>query len=178
MIFKKLNLTSFILISATTVIIFDSCRAKKPAVSEAAPVEVIQEEKSTTAPPEKEKEVEATPSPEKMPDFNYSNIQFEFNSSVLKTSSYSVLDQISTEMKKYQNVKFNINGHSSVEGTEQRNMTLSLDRANAVKAYMMNVGVDGSNLNAVGFGEAKPIADNNNEEGRILNRRVQIEKIM
>ena len=177
MIFKKPKLTSLILILATTAIIFNSCRAKKPVVSEAAPVEVIQEEKPTIASPEKEKEVEATAIPEKMPDFNYSNIQFEFNSSVLKTSSYSVLDQISTEMKKYQDVKFNINGHSSVEGTEQRNMTLSLDRANAVKAYMVNVGVNESNLNTVGFGEAKPIAGNNNEEGRILNRRVQIEKI-
>jgi OOP family OmpA-OmpF porin len=42
---------------------------------------------------------------------------------------------------------------------------------------MVNVGVNGSNLNTVGFGEVKPIADNTNEAGRILNRRVQIEKI-
>jgi OOP family OmpA-OmpF porin len=55
-------------------------------------------------------------------------------------------------------------------------MTLSIDRANAVKAYLTNMGVDGSNLTSVGYGETKPVASNDNEEGRMLNRRVEIEK--
>ena len=173
--FTKQKITTLVVALSTAAILFGSCRAKKPVVTEQAPV-VEQEKPADTARVE-QKEVEVTPTPtEKMPEFKYSNIQFEFNSSVLKTSSYSVLDQIATEMKKYNTVKFNIEGHASMEGTDQRNMTLSNDRANAVKAYLINAGVEGENLTSVGFGESKPIASNANEEGRVLNRRVEIKK--
>ena len=173
--FTKRRITTLILTFSTAAILFASCRAKKPVVTEEPPA-VEQEKPAEAAPVEKEVEVAPTPTPEKMPDFNYSNIQFEFNSSVLKTSSYAVLDQISAEMKKYDTVKFNIEGHASQEGTDQRNMTLSNDRANAVKAYLINAGVNGENLTSVGFGESKPVASNENEEGRALNRRVEIKK--
>ena len=170
------KITTFILALSTAAILFGSCRAKKPVVTEQPPV--IEQEKPAEAAPveEKETEVAPTPVPEKMPDFNYSNIQFEFNSSVLKTASYAVLDQIASEMKKYNTVKFNIEGHASQEGTDQRNMTLSNDRANSVKAYLINAGVEGENLTSVGFGESKPVASNETEEGRVLNRRVEIKK--
>ena len=175
--FTKHRITTLILALSTAAIMFGSCRAKKPVVTE-EPAQVEQEKPAEAAPvEEKEVEVTPTPTPEKMPDFNYSNIQFEFNSSVLKTSSYSVLDQISAEMKKYNTVKFNIEGHASQEGTDQRNMTLSNDRAVAVKSYLINAGVDGENLTSLGFGESKPVASNQNEEGRVLNRRVEIKKL-
>ena len=174
---NKLKLSTLILAVATASILFASCRAKKPVVAE-VPAEVTEEVKPAAAPvEEKEAAVAPTPAPEKMPDFNYRNIQFEFNSSVLKTSSYPVLDQIAAEMKKYPSVKFNANGHSSKEGTDQRNMTLSIDRANSVKSYLVNVGVDGSNLTSIGFGESKPLNSSDTEQDRILNRRVEIEKV-
>jgi outer membrane protein OmpA-like peptidoglycan-associated protein len=174
--FTKQNITTFILALSTAAILFGSCRAKKPVVNEQAPV--IEQQKPADTTQVAEKEVEVTPTPtEKMPEFKYNNIQFEFNSSVLKTSSYSVLDQIAAEMKKYNTVQFNIEGHASMEGTDQRNMTLSNDRANAVKSYLINAGVEGGNLTSIGFGESKPIASNANEEGRVLNRRVEIKKI-
>ena len=174
---NRLKLSTLILAVTTASILFTSCRAKKPVVAQ-APAAVTEEAKPAVAPvEEKEVAVTPTPAPEKMPDFNYRNIQFEFNSSVLKTSSYPVLDQIAAEMKKYPSVKFNANGHSSKEGTDQRNMTLSIDRANSVKSYLVNVGVDGSNLTSIGFGESKPLNSSDTEEDRILNRRVEIEKI-
>jgi OmpA-OmpF porin, OOP family len=174
---NRIKLTTLILAVSTASILFASCRAKKPVVAQTT-TEVVAEPAPAVAPvEEKEVAVAPTPAPEKMPDFNYSNIQFEYNSAVLKTSSYSLLDQIATEMKKFPSVKFNANGHSSKEGTDQRNMTLSIDRANAVKSYLVNVGVDGSNLNSVGFGETKPLTSSDTEEDRILNRRVEIEKI-
>lgn len=173
----KKNITTFILALSTAAILFGSCRAKKVVVNEQAPV-AEQEKPAETAPvEEKEKEVTPVPTPEPMPDFNYSNIQFEFNSSVLKTSSYAVLDEIASEMKKYNTVKFNIEGHASQEGTDQRNMTLSNDRAVAVKTYLINGGVEGANLNSVGFGESKPVSSNETEEGRVMNRRVEIKKV-
>lgn len=106
--------------------------------------------------------------------FNYKNIQFEYNSSVLKTSSYAVLDAIAQQMKKNPETKFQLNGHSSAEGTDQRNMMLSVDRANAVKAYLVNNGIKNSNLITKGYGEAKPIVANTTEVNKALNRRVEI----
>lgn len=111
-----------------------------------------------------------------VPSFNYKNILFEFNSAVLKTSSYSILDGIAKEMKKYPEMKFSLNGHSSAEGTEARNMTLSIDRATAVKSYLVSAGIYGRNLEAKGFGEAMPLNTNNTETARQQNRRVEIKK--
>ena len=108
---------------------------------------------------------------------NFKSIQFEFNSSVLKTTSYTTLDLIATQMKKFEKVSFVLNGHSSAEGSDQRNMMLSVDRANAVKAYLVNNGVKTGRLKTEGFGEAKPIASNDTEENRAKNRRVEIQLI-
>jgi OOP family OmpA-OmpF porin len=55
-------------------------------------------------------------------------------------------------------------------------MELSVDRANAVKAYLINSGVSSDNISTQGYGEANPVADNTTEAGRILNRRVEISK--
>ena len=112
-----------------------------------------------------------------VPTFNYNNILFEFNSAVLKTSSYATLDEIAREMKKYPDMKFNLNGHSSAEGTEARNMTLSIDRATAVKSYLVSAGINGRNLEARGFGESKPLNTNDTEAARQQNRRVEIKKV-
>lgn len=106
--------------------------------------------------------------------FNYRNVQFEFNSSVLKTSSYTVLDAIAQQMKSNLDAKFLIDGHSSAEGSDERNMMLSVDRANAVKAYLVNNGIKNTNLITKGFGETKPIVANSTETNKALNRRVEI----
>jgi OmpA-OmpF porin, OOP family len=110
-------------------------------------------------------------------DFNFHNIQFEFNSGILKTDSYSILDNAATAMKADQSVKFIIKGYASAEGTDEHNMQLSVERAAAVKAYLVNSGINPDNLSTKGFGEANPVADNSTESGRVLNRRVEIRKM-
>ena len=153
-----------------------SCKTKKlaakpapaPAVKE-APVETKQPE---TPPVEKVEE----PIPVEKPDFNFQNVQFEFNSDVLKTSSYVILDKVIAEIKKEPTAKFTINGNSSAEGSAERNMSLSVDRANSVKTYLVNGGLDGNNFTINGNGESKPLADNKTEAGRIINRRVEISR--
>lgn len=114
---------------------------------------------------------------EKSKPFNNRNIQFEFNSSVLKTESYDILERISQQMKKSLSATYQLSGNSSAEGTEKRNMMLSVDRANAVKAYLVNSGIAGSRLNTMGLGESNPISDNTTEAGRVRNRRVEIKAI-
>jgi len=110
-------------------------------------------------------------------DYNFHNVQFEFNSGILKTDSYPILDNAAAAMKADQSIKFILKGYASAEGTDEHNMQLSVERAAAVKAYLVNSGINPDNLLTKGFGEASPVADNNTEAGRILNRRVEIRKL-
>jgi OOP family OmpA-OmpF porin len=105
----------------------------------------------------------------------YSNIQFEFDSSVLRTSSYPVLDATSADLRSA-GTAVEIDGFASSEGTAAHNLSLSKDRANSVKTYLVNSGVDAKKVKVKGYGETNPIADNSTEEGRVLNRRVQFKK--
>ncbi|WP_069658070.1 OmpA family protein [Arcticibacter eurypsychrophilus] len=156
-----------------------ACKTKKAGMA-TNPYGVAKEEpvavKETPAAVEQKKDEEVMP-PVKKPDFNFSNIQFEFNSVVLRTISYPILDKAATEMKKDSAVRFVINGHSSAEGSEAHNMALSRDRAYSVKTYLENAGISGSNLEVKGYGEAEPIQPDATEQGRVANRRVEIEII-
>jgi len=102
-------------------------------------------------------------------------IQFEFDSSVLKTQSYATLDKVAKEVRD-NNSSVTLDGYASAEGSEAYNVSLSKDRANAVKQYLVNAGVASSKITANGYGEANPVASNATEEGRVQNRRVEIKK--
>ncbi|TFF34817.1 OmpA family protein [Mucilaginibacter psychrotolerans] len=115
------------------------------------------------------------PIPVPDPVIPYSNIQFEFDSSVLRTSSYPVLDATSADLRA-KGATVQINGYASSEGTPAHNMSLSRDRANSVKTYLVNSGVAASNVKVKAYGETNPIADNSTEEGRVQNRRVSFIK--
>lgn len=108
------------------------------------------------------------------PSSSANAIQFEFNSSVLKTSSYPILDQLSNDLRSKVILKVELGGHASEEGTTDYNLQLSKDRANAVKTYLVNSGVAASKIVTKGFGETRPVASNATEEGRQLNRRVEV----
>jgi len=168
---KKIFLTALVALFTLTMY---SCKTKKmiakPAPAPVAkPAPPVEEAKPAPAPKEAE---ESTPV--EKPNFNLDNIQFEFNSFVLKTSSFAILDKAVAEMKKAPNTKFVLNGHSSAEGTPEHNMSLSIDRANAVKSYFVNAGLNAANFTIVGHGEKEPITSNDTEEGRIMNRRTEI----
>jgi OOP family OmpA-OmpF porin len=105
----------------------------------------------------------------------YSNIQFEFDSSVLRTSSYPILDATSADLRSSGKTVW-VNGYASSEGTAAHNMQLSKDRANSVKTYLVNSGVDAKHIKVKGYGETHPVADNSTEDGRVLNRRVEFKK--
>jgi outer membrane protein OmpA-like peptidoglycan-associated protein len=162
-----------VLVGLLSISLF-SCKTKKLA-AKPAPAPVVKEKPVETKQPEPTPvEKVAEPAPVEKPNFNFKNVQFEFNSDVLKTSSYVILDKVIAEIKKEPTAKFIINGNSSAEGSAERNQSLSVDRANSVKTYLVNGGLDGSNFTINGNGESKPLADNKTEEGRALNRRVEI----
>lgn len=101
-------------------------------------------------------------------------IQFEFNKAVIKEVSFDLLNEIVDVIQKNPHVlKIRIEGHASSEGPDAYNMQLSDRRAKAVMKFFTDKGVSDKRMVAQGFGETKPIADNETEEGKIKNRRVE-----
>ena len=104
-------------------------------------------------------------------------ILFDTGKSTIKFESAEVLNQILNVLKKYPNSRFRIEGHTDSTGKKAKNMILSQNRADAVKVYLIQGGIDASRLESQGFGPEKPIASNKNKKGRELNRRVEINLI-
>lgn len=104
-------------------------------------------------------------------------VQFEPSKDQLKSSSFAVLDNLVTELKDNPTFSLQISGYSDSSGDDQRNLDLSKRRANTVKKYLIQKGIDETRLTADGYGEADPVASNDTPEGRAKNRRVEFEII-
>jgi OOP family OmpA-OmpF porin len=102
------------------------------------------------------------------------NIFFETGKDVLKGESLDDLDSVVSVLKHYEFLKVGIEGHTDNVGSETSNLSLSMQRADAVRKYLTNHGINDSRLNAEGMGSHKPIADNKTALGRAKNRRVDI----
>ena len=83
-------------------------------------------------------------------------------------------NQIIEVLNENPDFKINIEGHTGNIGSDDYNLKLSLDRADAVKFYFITKGIEKSRLSSSGKGESKPIADNQTEVGKGANRRVEI----
>jgi outer membrane protein OmpA-like peptidoglycan-associated protein len=101
-------------------------------------------------------------------------IQFTFAKADLLPVSEKVLDEIAELLEKEPTLKLDIEGHTSNDGNFNANMKLSNDRADAVRGYLMQKGIDPSRLTARGFGPTKPLNDGKTEAERALNRRVEL----
>jgi outer membrane protein OmpA-like peptidoglycan-associated protein len=101
-------------------------------------------------------------------------IQFELDSADLRPGSDRILESLSEGLKDEDSASVTIEGHTSSEGTEIYNQTLSERRAAAVRADLIRRGVPASRLHAAGAGESRPLAANDDESGRAINRRVEV----
>lgn len=102
------------------------------------------------------------------------NIYFDYDKATFKTESYSDLNKLEAMMRQNSNIHVEISGHTDSFGHWQYNRTLSQKRAEAVKDFLTKKGIDPRRIKAVGYGESKPLASNDDEsEGRELNRRVE-----
>ncbi|HEY4365638.1 MAG TPA: OmpA family protein [Steroidobacteraceae bacterium] len=99
-------------------------------------------------------------------------VTFELNSAKLTAESRTILDGVGADLKKHPRLRIELQGHTDSSGADQHNLTLSQQRADAVRTYLMEQGVPSSELVARGYGEAKPIDSNATSEGRAHNRRV------
>lgn len=102
-------------------------------------------------------------------------IQFESGSAVLKSSSYTSLDQVVKILNDYPSYSVRVSGHTDNTGDAGKNLTLSEKRAQAAATYLTSKGVSGTRVSSIGSGSNSPIADNTTASGRALNRRVELE---
>ena len=107
-------------------------------------------------------------------NFAAKNVFFATGSYKLLPKSFKSLDEVATILKSDDLLQIQIDGHTDAQGDDAKNMTLSENRAKAVKDYLVSKGVPDTRTNSTGYGETKPVADNKTAAGRAKNRRVEM----
>jgi outer membrane protein OmpA-like peptidoglycan-associated protein len=102
-------------------------------------------------------------------------ILFDTDSSVLKTSARSLLDDVADVLQRYPETNVLVKGHTDDTGSETHNQQLSERRSDSVRNYLITRGVASPRLTALGFGESMPVASNSTASGRSQNRRVELQ---
>jgi len=103
------------------------------------------------------------------------NINFKPSSAEFDESAKTLLDKVADFLIKHPKIKVQVNGHTDIGKDQDYNIRLSTQRALAIVNYLKAKGVNPAQLSYKGYGNAKPIADNNTVEGRALNRRIEFE---
>lgn len=109
--------------------------------------------------------------------YSFGIVYFDFNKATIKPKSRPVLDNAITYMKDNPGVKLEVEGYTDSVGSNDYNRKLSDARANAVRKYMINGGIDAERLTAKGYGESNPAASNATKDGRAKNRRIEFKPI-
>ncbi len=103
---------------------------------------------------------------------------FNINSAKLRPTADALLGEVVEFANVYKDAKLDVSGHTCSLGSEKYNQKLSERRAASVKAYLVKKGVAADRIVTEGYGETKPVADNNTQEGREMNRRVEIRSVI
>ncbi len=104
-------------------------------------------------------------------------VQFEFNRADLKDTSTATLDRVAASLMAWPEIRVEVGGHTDSRGRDAYNLDLSTRRAAAVRDYLIQRGVPADQLTSHGYGETRPVADNDTEDGRARNRRVELRRI-
>lgn len=103
-----------------------------------------------------------------------SSVTFDFDSSDLQTPARQALNDVNAVLRSYPETRINVAGYTDSTGSDSYNQKLSEQRAQSVATYLEQGGVEAGRINAVGFGETRPVASNETDAGRAQNRRVEI----
>jgi len=107
-------------------------------------------------------------------------IEFDVNSSAIRPNSFKLLNELGNALTSDQlrGTAIAIKGHTDSDGSEAHNLTLSVNRAQAVKEYLeANAGIKGDRIRVVGYGEALPMVPNTSAANKQINRRVEVEAV-
>jgi outer membrane protein OmpA-like peptidoglycan-associated protein len=111
------------------------------------------------------------------PRFVLEGINFETGSARIQAESFPRLDRVVEYMTHMDSSRIRISGHTDNVGNPQANQRLSESRAQAVRAYLVEHGIDGGRIEAVGHGDTRPIASNDTDAGRAQNRRIEADEL-
>ena len=103
-----------------------------------------------------------------------SDVTFSTASAEVTPGFYETLNSVAIVLAEFDKTSVSVYGHADARGADDYNQQLSQERALSVSNYLSSQGVAGQRLNAVGFGESRPVADNSTESGQAANRRVEI----
>ena len=106
--------------------------------------------------------------------FDFDRITFDSDSAQLRAESREQLNNISAILIAYPDVHMKIGGYTDNTGDPQSNLKLSQDRADSVVAELINLGIERDRLEAEGYGNQHPVADNSTEDGRTQNRHISM----
>jgi outer membrane protein OmpA-like peptidoglycan-associated protein len=106
--------------------------------------------------------------------FDFDRLTFDTGKATLQDSSAEQLQNIALILKAYPRVKVKVGGYTDNTGDKEANLRLSQDRATNVMRELVRRGVDSSRLEAEGYGDEHPVADNSTPEGRQMNRRISL----
>lgn len=106
--------------------------------------------------------------------FVFDYLTFAPGSAQLTADSTQTVNNMAQILKAYPNARVQLSGHTDNSGSAETNRALSLDRANSVKAILVNQGVQAERISTQGFGQDRPVASNDTEEGRARNRRTEL----
>jgi OmpA-OmpF porin, OOP family len=106
--------------------------------------------------------------------YTLDNVHFDFGKATLRPESYKELNELVDYLQDHPDLRIEIAGHTDNIGDESANLKLSQERAAAIKAYLVRKKIPASTVIAKGYGETVPVADNETEEGRQLNRRTEV----
>jgi outer membrane protein OmpA-like peptidoglycan-associated protein len=109
--------------------------------------------------------------------FRLKNIFFDFDRNDLKEESSRELDRLVALLNEYPVIKVEIGAHTDAKGSDSYNAGLSSRRAESVRAYLVAQGIDPARLTSKGYGESVPVASNDTDEGRAMNRRVEFKLV-
>ncbi|MGB3617053.1 MAG: OmpA family protein [Catalinimonas sp.] len=121
--------------------------------------------------------VNLTPDEQEVLRSAFEDLEFATGKADIQRASTKSLDALAEVLRQKQNYRLKVEGHTDDVGGDAANQKLSQARAEAVKTYIADRGVDAARIETEGFGEARPAAENNTEAGRQRNRRVELKVI-
>ncbi len=157
--------------AAAQAILQAEAKAKADALLAEAEKRAKAEERAKTE--EQSKPIVVSEEVKKVLDYALKSVEFELGSALLTTNSYSSLDAVATTLTANPELNIRIEGHTDRVGNDAINLKLSETRANTCMSYLISKGISANRLKIVGYGAARPVADNETEDGRRQNRRVE-----
>lgn len=115
----------------------------------------------------------APPEEAPLPRFTLEGVNFDTGKATVRPGSFSRLDSVVEYMTHKKDSRIEISGHTDNVGSERANQALSEQRARACREYLISKGIAGVRIKAVGYGDARPVAPNDTDDGRAANRRIE-----